>query len=432
MSIFDKIIGYSDIKSELEQLADVLKGNEMYKKLGVKPPKGLLLCGDPGLGKTLMADCLIRASGRIWFTCRKDLPNREFVKHLRETFLKAKNAAPSIVFLDDMDKFANEDIHHRNAEEYVAVQSCIDEAKDWDVFVVATANDVLNMPDSLLRAGRFDRVIEVERPSGEDAEAIMAHYAKGRPLSEDLDGKLVSRLLDNCSCAELETVINEAGLYAGFDRSAVVKTDHFLKACLKQVHELPAYALNHIGQKTDDRSKGQVALHEAGHVVVSEVLDPGSVSMAVIYKAQPDSTFSGLVTTRSSQDVLPLERKEIKIRTALGGKAAVETVLGNHDVGADDDIDNAFMIVRHLVRDTCIQGFKNFSYRREDSQQLKYNQEMCAAEKVEEYYREVKRIIAQNQVFLERIAAELMEKDVLTLCDIARIKEEIQNKNNAA
>ena len=126
MNAFDKVIGYSYEKRELEKISDTLKNRETYRKLGVSSPKGLLLFGEPGLGKTLMANCLIEASGRTAYTCRKTEPNGEFIKVIKDTFKRAVENAPAIVFMDDMDKFANDDNRHRDSEEYVTVQSCID------------------------------------------------------------------------------------------------------------------------------------------------------------------------------------------------------------------------------------------------------------------------------------------------------------------
>lgn len=175
MNHFDEIIGYSAIKKELEIIADILENNEFYKNSGARTPRGLLLHGEPGLGKSLMAKCLIEESGRAAITCRKDKPDGEFVKYIREAFEKAKESAPSIVFLDDMDKFANGDEMHTDSEEYVAVQSGIDDVKDCEVFVLATANNIDCLPESLLRPGRFDRVIEVERPSLSDSGKIIEY-----------------------------------------------------------------------------------------------------------------------------------------------------------------------------------------------------------------------------------------------------------------
>ena len=194
MKAMDKIIGYSSIKRELKQISDTLKNREAYDKLGVSSPRGLLLYGDPGVGKSLMAAAIIEESGRRAYICRKDKPNGDFVKYIKETFDKAAENAPSIVFLDDMDKFTNGDERHPDAEEYVTVQSCIDEVKGKEVFVLATVNNIRNLPRSLRRAGRFDRTIEVEAPRGRDAEAIIAHYLGSKKFVEGVDAKTIARI----------------------------------------------------------------------------------------------------------------------------------------------------------------------------------------------------------------------------------------------
>ena len=148
MSAFDKIIGYEEIKRDLIRMADTLKNREAYEHLGASAPMGLLLHGEPGVGKSLMAECLIEESGRKAFVCRKTQTNEKFVETIKEVFDQAAQNAPSIVFLDDMDKFANDDEDHCNSEEYVTVQSCIDEVKNKEVFVLATVNEMRCLPRS--------------------------------------------------------------------------------------------------------------------------------------------------------------------------------------------------------------------------------------------------------------------------------------------
>ena len=162
MNAFDKVIGYETIKNELLQICDMIHNREVYEELGAKLPQGILLYGDPGLGKTLIAKCFIEESGLISYVVRRNKGNDDFLGDITATFQKARETAPCIVFLDDMDKFANEDSNHRDAEEYVAVQSGIDEVKNCNVFVLATANEMWKLPNSLVRSGRFDRKIEVQ------------------------------------------------------------------------------------------------------------------------------------------------------------------------------------------------------------------------------------------------------------------------------
>ena len=156
---FDKVIGYDAIKKVLAQIIDMVQNKDKYTALGASIPHGVLMYGKPGMGKTLMAKCFISASGLTAYTVRRNKGSNEFVEKITETFRKAKETAPCIVFLDDIDKFANEDDNHRDAEEYVAVQAGIDDITDSQVLVIATANDVRKLPFSLTRSGRFDHKI---------------------------------------------------------------------------------------------------------------------------------------------------------------------------------------------------------------------------------------------------------------------------------
>ena len=177
MKKFEAIIGYETEKEELMRLCDVMKNKEKYSALGVEMPKAILLHGEPGLGKTLMAKTLIEESGRKCFSCKKDRADGAFVDKIRETFENAINNQPSIVFLDDMDKFAQDNLREdSNKEEFVTIQSCFEDLKGKDVFVVATANEILNIPYSLLREGRFGKQMKIEMPNKEDSIKIIAHF----------------------------------------------------------------------------------------------------------------------------------------------------------------------------------------------------------------------------------------------------------------
>ena len=418
---FDSIIGYDAIKQELMQISDVLKNADAYAQLGVKAPRGLMLYGEPGVGKSLMASALIQASGRKAFTCRKDKPDGAFVGQIVSTFEAAKAAEPSIVFLDDMDKFANGDEDHPDAEEYVTVQSCIDACRNADVFVLATVNSMDSLPESLCRAGRFDRVITVGNPSGEDAEKIIAHYIAGKKFVGDIDVRTVARLMDGRSCAELEAVINEAGLSAGYERSSEITMDHFMKAILHTVFDVPNEEIAAFGLGKNRRQDFvQVAYHEAGHAVVGEVLEPGSVTLVSAF-AQ-DGENRGFTQCWTDNRLRAMDRVEHRIIRALGGVAASEQVFGCFDPGCAWDLDQAFSMVRRLVVENCTCGFHlHGSYR--DSEDLRAKQEQTTAAEVERYYRKAKEILTLNRDLLEGIAQGLMEKGVLTAADIEIIKE---------
>lgn len=430
MSKFDKIIGYSAVKKELKQIADTLKNREVYAKLGVSTPRGLLLYGEPGVGKSLMASAVIEESGRKAFVCRKDQPNGDFVNVIKATFEKAIENAPSIVLLDDMDKFANGDERHPDAEEYVTVQSCIDEAKGKEVFVLATVNNMRCLPRSLHRAGRFDRVIEIDTPRGKDALAIIAHYLKSKKVVDNVDAKTIARIMDGRSCAELETVINEAGLYAGYERAEFITMDHFMEALMRTVFDVPT-ASDELEDEdfysSLDGSKkfaSQIVYHEAGHAVVSEVLCPESVTLVSAHNR--GGRIGGFTDYYNDKAHSPLYWNKSRIVGALGGIAAIEQKYGIFDVGGECDLDQAFDRTKNLIVNTCISGFHLHSYDwyGDDSERLKADQQQAIAAEVEKFYRKAKEIISLNFEFFEKIASALAKKKLLSAVDIQKIKSE--------
>ena len=169
MDKFDeKVIGYESTKEILRQILDILKRPEVYKRKGISIPRGLLMESDPGLGKSLLASILMEESERKPFVFRKTSQENSFLDELRTVFAMAKEEAPSILLLEDLNLYVESTSPY--APEWACLQACIDDAKDTDLFVVATTNDTRYMPPSLLRPGRFDYVIYLQPPIGENAE----------------------------------------------------------------------------------------------------------------------------------------------------------------------------------------------------------------------------------------------------------------------
>ena len=415
MKEFDKIIGYKNIKIELERICDIMRNPEKYAKLGVTTPRGLLLHGEPGVGKTLMCSCFIEASGRKVFICRKDKSNGSFVDEIRKTFNDAEKCAPSIVFLDDFDKFANEDEYHQNAEEFVTVQSCIDECKGKEVFVLATVNEMRAMPKSLTRAGRFDKIIRVEAPGGDDAAAILAHYLSKKNFVADIAPDELAKILSGGSCAELETVINEAGVYAGFEGREIIERDDIIRAAMRVIFRAPENL-----EQTDYEDQLFIAYHEAGHAVIAEVLEEGSVSIVSVLS---HSGSIGGVTSYDQSDRYFLHKSymENRVISLLGGKAATELVYGETDVGANSDLHRAFDIVSRFVDDYCSNSFDCWAHD-EESDFRRARKETAIADELSRYYNTAKKILTENREFLDRLAKTLADKKTLLQKDVAEIK----------
>lgn len=418
MKEFEQIIGYTSIKKELILLADMMTNIEKYKKIGAKLPRGILLFGDPGVGKTLMANCLINASRRKVFTIRKNIPDGDFVKHIQDTFTKATTAAPSIVFLDDIDKFANTENENSNEEAYVAIQSCIDNIKEFDVFVVATANDERVLPKSLIREGRLGRSIHVQNPQGADAVAIVKHFLSTKQSVGDLDAKDIAMMLNGNSCADLESAINEASIYAASQEKDKIDMEDLIRGILRIKFGAPESV-----EEVHESKLLATAYHEAGHAVIAEVLSSESVSIVSVL-AHIDCV-KGI--TNYYQDDTYWDNKtnmENRVTALLGGKAATEIVYGKTDLGANRDIQRAFDIISRFVDDYCSTSFDSFE-RLENSDCLSARKEERMTFEIEKFYAQAKKILAENRPFLDAVAKALVEKKSLVSSDIQKIKASV-------
>ena len=417
MKAFDKIIGYESIKEELFQICDMIHNKDIYESLGAKLPQGILLYGEPGLGKSLMAKCFIEESGLESYVVRRNKGNDDFVGNITETFKRAKESAPSIVFLDDMDKFANEDGEHRDAEEYVAVQAGIDEVKNCDVFVLATVNEIWKLPKSLIRSGRFDRKIEVLCPNEKDAEEIIAYYLSGKRISENVNTDDLAKMISYSSCAELEAILNDAAIYAAYERQDSIEMKDMVKSVLRTQYESP----DDFTIASEDEMK-RIALHEAGHLVVSEVLTPGCVGLASI-KANGRNPKGGFI-----HHCKDMKRRPYHILVSLAGKAAVELYYSDTVAnGCKSDIEKAFNLIRDGISENATLGFgmvdvatRRFS---QTSENMNSRNEAVTHAELERYMFMTKNILLKNRDFLEKTAEELFEKETLLYSDICRIKE---------
>ena len=423
MSAFDKVIGYEKEKEELCQLCDMAKNPEKYAALGVKLPRGILLHGVPGVGKTLMASALIEEMGedRNRYVLRKDKSNEEFVESISKTFQDAKAHAPSVIFLDDVDKFAS-DSDSRNPEELIAVQSGIDEVKGADVFVVATANEIRELPRSLRRAGRFDRILEICPPNRREAVEIVRHYLSDKKVAADVTAESVARLMDGNSCAALESVLNEAGIYAGYENKPEIRREHIVRAVLRDIFEADE-SVNEMSSAV----KEEVAFHEAGHAVAALAFDPESVGLISVRPSKSDAR--GVTQIFKSENYFgSYDRMRERVIALLAGKAAVELKYGRLDVGAGSDIDRASAIVQRFITDYAASGFALFHPDNHFSLTSELHDDKIVTERsamLARCYEEAKEVLRKNWIFVEKVAAALVERDTLVFEEIADLRQAI-------
>ncbi len=416
--VFSNIIGYDNIKEKLKTIIDMLNNGEKYKEMGCNDAHGLLLYGPPGTGKTSLANGLLNNVNRKVYTIRKNKSDGSFVDYMNDIFMEAKKNQPAIILLDDLDKFSESDDRSNN-EEYVTIQSLIDDVKNESVFIIATANDISLLPRSLTRAGRFDIQIRIENPKDEDAIKIFSHYLESKKLDKDVNVKNLSYILTDSSCAELEKVCNQAGIYAGYKNKKSIGMAELLRASLELKYNANIESL----VKENDYDLN-TAYHEAGHALVGELLQPGSVSFITI--TNNDGNIDG-ITIFSQNDNYFSDIKFMKnrVKSLLGGKAATEIVFNTCDVGTNTDIRRAYDIVARFVDNYCMLDFNSWIRNTdENSERVKESKDQNINRLMQEYYNEVKGLLINNRDKLDTLANELMKKKIL-------FKDEIEELCNS-
>lgn len=416
MDLLDqKVIGYEATKDILRQILDILSHRSTYEARGAAIPHGLLMVSEPGLGKSLMAATFMEESGRNCTVFHKNSDGESFLDALREAFLLAKESAPSVLLLEDINLYADSPSPY--GPQWAALQSGIDDVRDADVFVIATANTTSCIPQSLLRPGRFDYLINLEPPKGETADRIAAHYLKDKPLEDDVQiSDIVRAIGTNTSCATLETVMNIASINSCYRGAEKISKADLADAILQTVYHL----------KKDDGERNpdieQIALHEAAHAVAADILKPNSVSLVTLRKngCQHGMTQYYLENEISTEsDFLNLAIK------GLAGKAGVEMVYGQLDMGASADIQTAIYYVRQWIEAFGGNGFSGIICERKSTSEtlLSYNERLAAA-KLDELYRAAQTLLHNNYDFMITVQQALLQHETLLGSDIAYIRNQ--------
>lgn len=418
MSAFDNIIGYNKEKQILMQLCDISRNKSKYDALGIRLPQGILLHGEPGVGKTLMATALIEEMGRKSYVCRKDQSNGSFIDTVSDIFEQAKEHAPSVILLDDLDKFPA-DTDTRNPEELIAVQSGIDSIKGCDVFVIATANNLRVLPVSLRRAGRFDRIMEVHAPDRKESVEIIRHYLADKVVAEDVEAEEIARMLQGESCAALESVLNTAGIYAGYENAPKIARMHVMRAILQVVFDAEESE-----SEMSQSLQQEIAFHEAGHAATALTYDPQSVGVISI-RSSKDGTHGITQLIMADEYFQSYQCMRERVITLLAGKAAVELKFGRVDVGAVSDIERALKIINRFVTKYGVCGLDLCScednFRFEASVQANRILTESGA-MLSRLYAEAKSVLHANWTLVEQLADELMRKQTLYRKDIEAVQ----------
>jgi len=440
---FADVAGIDEAKAELEEVIEFLRDPKKFTRLGGRIPKGLLLVGPPGTGKTLLARAIAGEANVPFLT----ISGSDFVEmfvgvgasRVRDLFNQGKKNAPCIIFIDEIDAVGR----HRGAglggghdeREQTLNQLLVEmdgfESNEGVILVSAT-----NRPDvldpALLRPGRFDRQVVVPLPDVKGREKILEVHAKKLPLAEDVDFQLIARGTPGFSGADIENLVNEAALYAARNNKEKVSLSDFEYAKDKVLMGAERKSM-----VISEEEKRHTAYHEAGHVLVARML-PGTDP---IHKVTIIPRGRALGLTQQ----LPIDEKHTyprgyllnSIAILLGGRAAEELILNDFTTGAGNDIERATNLARKMV---CEWGMSEemgpLSYGKKEEQiflgrefavHKDYSEDTArkidreVARIVNEGYDKARRIIQENLDRLHRLAAGLLEKEVLNAAEIDEI-----------
>ncbi len=432
---FADVAGCDEAKMELQEVVEFLEDPERFRALGAKIPKGVLLVGPPGTGKTLLARAVAGQAKVPFFS----LSGSEFVEmfvgvgaaRVRDLFLRAKEAAPCIIFIDELDAVGR----HRampsvggNDEREQTLNQLLVELDGFEpntgVILLAATNRPETLDRALLRPGRFDRQVVVDAPDLRGRESILRVHARGKPIDPAVDFEKVAKSTPGFSGADLANVMNEAALLAA--RRAATSID---EATVLEAVEKVVAGPERKSRRLSPEDKRRIAYHEAGHAVVaahSEHADPVR-KISIVPRGR---AALGYTLQLPTGDQLLLARSALldRVRTLLGGRASEAMFCEEVSTGAQNDLEQATALVRQMVvqygmgestglmdcaPDPAVAGMGPLpqTLRCSDATAREIDQEVVGI--LDAAYREAEALLAEHREALVRVAEELLRRETL-------------------
>ena len=426
---WDDIAGVEETKDELREVVDFLSDPKRFKRLGAKVPKGILLHGPPGTGKTLLAKAVAHESGAQFFSQSASSFVEMFAglgaARIRRLFKEARENAPAIVFIDELDAVGTERGADISGERDQTLNQLLVEMDGFDardnVVVMAASNLLDKLDKAMLRPGRFDRQVFVPPPDMRGREQILRVHSADKPLAQDVELGRVARHTAGLTGADLANLCNEAAILAGRKRRDFVAQADFDDAFERVIAGLESRKV------ITDHEKRVVAWHEAGHALVSELLP--SVDKVQKVSIVPRGKALGYTLNLPQEDRYLKSREELidYMKVLLAGRVAEQIEFGRITTGAADDLRKVTEISRSMVYDygmgTTIRAHQLPGDDFTLSESLRKTRDDEVQAIAEEAYRGAHRLLSDHRDLLDGIAERLLRDEVVEHDEIRLIME---------
>lgn len=441
---FSDVAGIDEVKEELMEVVDFLKTPERFLQTGARAPKGVLLLGNPGTGKTLLAKAVAGESNANFFT----MSGSEFVEmyvgvgaaRVRDLFKKAKTDSPSIIFIDEIDAVGGKRSSGPNrsdSEREQTLNQLLVEMDGFDtdskVIVMAATNREDMLDSALLRAGRFDRKINVTPPDLKGRTEILAIHSKNKKLSSDVSLEAIAKITAGFVGADLANLVNEAAILASRKNSSEITMEDFDDAIDKI-----GLGLGKKGRIIKPQEKKLLAYHEAGHALMAELLEDADPVHKVTIVSRGSA--GGFMMPLPEEKLVTTSKELIaQIKVLFGGRASEEIVLNDISTGAYSDIKRATEVARTYIEKVGMNNnigpvnVENNEYYSSDITMREVDLEI--REMLRKQYQETVKILKENRSKLDKIAELLMEKETITgeevrkIINLERKENEIEQGN---
>ena len=434
---FDDVAGVDGAKEELKEVVDFLKNPEKYTKAGARVPKGVLLLGRPGTGKTLLAKAVAGESGASFFS----ISGSEFVEmfvgvgasRVRDLFEKAKSSSPSIIFIDEIDAIGRKRSVGKNSGSNDEREQTLNQLlvemdgfeTDAKVIVIAATNREDVLDPALLRAGRFDRRINVDAPDLQGRVAILKVHAKNKKLADDVRLEDIAKITPGFVGADLANLLNEAAILAARRSSDTIKMED-----LDEAVDKIGMGLGQKGKIIKPEEKRLLAYHEAGHAVMTE-LTPGADPVHKV-TIIPRGEAGGFMMPLPEEKLVTTSKEMLaEIKVLFGGRAAEDLVLDDISTGAYSDIKRATRLARAYVESVGMSkklgpvnlenSDEEFTFTSNKSNETIREIDLEIRQILNDEYRQTVETLKENRAKLDGIAELLLKKETITGDEVRKI-----------